>query len=174
MTKHKRVVVLGLGNLIRSDDGVGVRALRLLMQDYRVPDGVDVIEGGTAGLNLLPEIEDATHVLALDAVNTGVAPGAVVRFEIPEFGPLPWSPSVHQAGRADLLEALRWIDKGSKQMVLLGVQPSQTRWGDASLSPEVEAALPQLILAALEELEQWTLQATPTGYCETSDGEQCA
>lgn len=158
MTEHKRIVVLGLGNQIRSDDGVGVHAVRLLMQDHGVPDGVEVIEGGTAGLDLLPAIEDATHVLALDAVNTGAAPGAVVRFEMSELSPLPGSPSVHQIGFADLLEALRWMDKGSKQMVLLGVQPSHTGWGDA-LTPEVEAALPRLIQAALDELEQWAPQA---------------
>lgn len=157
MTKHKRVVVLGLGNLIHSDDGVGVHAARLLMQDHRVPDGVEVIEGGTAGLDLLAAIEDATHVLALDAVNTGTVAGTVTRFDLSELEPLPGSPSVHQLGFADLLEALRWLDKADKQMVLLGVQPEETGWG-AALSPSVSAALPQLIQAALVELEQWAPQ----------------
>ncbi len=157
MTEHKRVVVLGLGNLIRSDDGVGVHAVRVLMQDPRVPEGVEVIEGGTTGLNLLPAIEDATHVLALDAVNTGAAAGTLRRFDLSQLGPLPGSPSVHQLGFADLMEALRWMDKASKQMVLLGVQPEETGWGDA-LSPSVSAALPQLVQAALDELQQWAPQ----------------
>ncbi len=159
MTEKKRIVVLGLGNLIRSDDGVGVHAVRVLRQDSRVPDCVEVIEGGTTGLDLLPVIEDATHVLALDAVNTGAAGGTLKRFDLSQLGSLPGSPSVHQLGFADLLEALRWMDKTSKQVVLLGVQPSETGWGDA-LSPEVEAALPALVQAAVEELEQWTLPRT--------------
>lgn len=104
MTENRRLVVLGLGNLVRSDDGVGVHAARLLMQDARVPDNVEVIEGETLGLALLPAIEDASHILALDldAVNSGAAPGAVVRFEMSQLKPLPGSPSVHQLAFADL------------------------------------------------------------------------
>lgn len=170
---EKRIVVLGLGNLIRSDDGVGVHATRALMRDPRVPDGVEVIEGGTRGLDLLPAIEDATHVLALDAVNTCAAGGTLTRFDLSQLGLLPGSPTVHQLGFADLMEALRWMDKASKQVVLLGVQPSQTGWG-ATLSPEVEAALPSLVDAALAELEQWTLQTTPPVEFQESEEKQCA
>jgi hydrogenase maturation protease len=173
MTENKRIVVLGLGNLIRSDDGVGVHAVRVLTQDPRVPDYVEVIEGGTTGLDLLPAIEDATHVLALDAVNTGAAGGTLKRFDMSQLGLLPGSPSVHQLGFADLMEALRWMDKASKQVVLLGVQPSETGWG-TTLSREVEAALPRLIQAALAELEQWTLHNTPPDQYQESDEKQCA
>jgi hydrogenase maturation protease len=168
MTENRRIVVLGLGSLIRSDDGVGVHAVRLLMEGPRVPEGVAVVEGGTLGLALLPAIEDATHVLALDAVNTGAAPGTVARFEMSQLRPLPGSPSVHQLGFADLMEALRWMGKVSKQMVLIGVQPSQTGWGVA-LSREVEAALPRLLQAALEQLEEWGLQTALSGKYEESE-----
>ena len=157
-----RILVLGLGNLIRSDDGAGVHAARLLMGNPRLPQAVEVIEGETAGLDLLAVIHDATHVLALDAVNTGAEPGTVTRFDLSGLAPLPGSPSVHQLGFADLLEALRWLDKADKRMVLLGLQPLETGWGDA-LSPAVAAALPQLVEAALVELEQWVPQpATST------------
>jgi hydrogenase maturation protease len=157
MIEDKRIVVLGLGNLIRSDDGIGVHAIRVLMKDPRVPNGVRLIEGGTAGLDLLPAIEDATHVLAIDAVNMGAATGTLKRFDLSELGVLPGSPSVHQLGFADLMEALRWMNKASKRVVLLGVQPSETGWGYV-LSPEIEATLPRLTQAALDELEQWTLE----------------
>ncbi len=159
MTKDERLVVLGLGNLIRSDDGVGVHAVRLLAQDPRFPSHVQVVEGGTLGLALLPAIEDASCLLALDAVNTGTVPGTVMRFEMSELKPLPGSPSVHQLAFADLLEALRWMDKTPRKIVLFGVQPAQTGWG-TTLSQEVEAALPQLIRAALEELELWMSSST--------------
>ncbi len=153
-----RIVVLGLGNLIRSDDGLGVHAVRLLARDPRVPDGVEIVAGETQGLNLLPLIEDATHVLALDAVNTGAVPGTVMRFDLSTLEPLPGNPSVHQLGFADLLEALRWLDKAEKHMVLVGMQPGETGWGD-SLSPIVTAALPQLIEAAVADLQQWAAQS---------------
>ena len=158
MTENQRIVVIGLGNLIRSDDGVGVHAALRLMTDPRVPAGVEVIDGGTQGLNLLPVIAGATHIVAIDAVNTGVAPGKVLRYEMAQLQALPGSPSVHQIGFADLLEALRWLDKSIPNMVLIGVQPEVTGWG-AKLSPAVEAALPRLVETVLGELEQWVNQS---------------
>lgn len=157
-TAPARIVVLGLGNLIRSDDGLGVHAVQLLAGDPRVPDGVEIVLGETQGLNLLPLIEDATHVLALDAVNTGAVPGTVMRFDLSELEPLPGNPSVHQLGFADLLEALRWLDKAKKRMVLLGMQPEQTGWGD-KLSPPIRGALPQMVDTALQDLQQWAAQS---------------
>ena len=153
--QRTRVVVLGMGNLIRSDDGVGIHAMNLLLGDPRIREGVEVFDGGTLGLQLLPTLEDATHLVVLDAVNSGAEPGTIIRYEITEGETLPGSPSVHQIGFADLLEGLRWMDKFSgKTIVLLGVQPEQTGWGD-SLSPVVQAALPALVEAALEELRHW-------------------
>lgn len=162
-TPEHRVVVLGLGNLIRCDDGAGIHAIQRLLGDSRLPAGVEVMDGGTLGLQLLPAIEDATHILVLDAVNTGSAPGTIVRYAMTELEPLPGSPSVHQIGFADMLEGLRWMNKFlNKTIVLLGVQPEQTGWGE-DLSPTVEAALPALIQATVEELQEWraTIE-TPT------------
>ena len=154
---RKRVLVLGLGNLVRSDDGLGVHAALQLANDTRVPRDVEVIDGGTQGLNLLPAITAATHIVAIDAVNTGAAPGTIFRYELSQFDALPGSPSVHQIGFADLLEALRWLDKSVPNLVLLGVQPEETGWG-TKLSPSVEAALPRLIETVIHELEHWANQ----------------
>ena len=151
---ERRVIVLGLGNLVRSDDGVGVHAVRCLKSDARIPESVQVLDGGTLGLQLLPAIEDATHVLAIDAVNTGAESGTVVRFDMSELTPLPGSPSVHQIGFADLLSALQWKGKFPERMVLLGVQPEETGWG-TELSARVQAALPVLTQAAINELDRW-------------------
>jgi hydrogenase maturation protease len=157
MTQTRRIVVLGLGNLIRSDDGVGVHAALRLMSDPRVPVGVEVIDGGTQGLSLVPVIAGATHIVAIDAVNTGVAPGKILRYEMSQLDALPGSPSVHQIGFADLLEALRWLDQSIQTMVLIGVQPEVTGWG-TRLSPSVETALPRLVETVIGELEQWVNQ----------------
>lgn len=153
-SESRRVVVLGLGNLIRSDDGVGVHAALRLMKDPRLPSRVEVIDGGTQGLNLLPVIADATHIVVIDAVNTGAAPGAIFRYEVTQLDALPGSPSVHQIGFADLLEGLRWLDKSPQNMVLIGVQPDQTGWG-TDLSPAVQAALPALAEMVIKQLESW-------------------
>ena len=154
---EKRVLLLGLGNLVRSDDGVGVHAAFRLMSDPRVPSEVGVIDGGTQGLNLLPAITEATHIIAIDAVNAGAAPGTILRYEISELDTLPGSPSVHQIGFADLLDALRWLDNPIQNFILIGVQPEETGWG-TKLSPPVEAALPTLIETVINELAHWVHQ----------------
>ena len=154
MSCERRIIVLGLGNLVRSDDGVGVHVVQRLKSDARIPESVQVLDGGTLGLQLLPAMETASHVLAIDAVNTGAEPGTVVRFDMSELTPLPGSPSVHQIGFADLLSALQWVGKFPERMVLLGVQPEETGWG-TELSARVQAAVPALIQTAIDELKQW-------------------
>lgn len=155
--QSRRIAVLGLGNLIRSDDGVGIHAIHQLLRDRLVPENVELLDGGTLGLQLLPAIEGVTHLLAIDAINTGAAAGSIVRFDISEIEPLPGTPSVHQIGFSDLLTALRLLERFPEHMILLGVQPEETGWGD-KLSGTVHAALPALIAAALDELQRWIPQ----------------
>lgn len=150
----RRVIVLGLGNLIRSDDGVGIHAIHQLFKDQRIPASVELLDGGTLGLQLLPAIQDVTHLLVLDAINTGAAPGTIVRFDISDIEPLPGTPSVHQIGFADVMAALRLLDKYPEKMILLGIQPLETGWGDQMSAP-VQVSLPALIEAAIDELYKW-------------------
>jgi hydrogenase maturation protease len=157
MVRSRRIIVLGLGNLIRSDDGVGIHAVQRLLKDPRIPEDVEVLDGGTLGLLLLPLVEEATHVLAIDAIHAGVAPGTILRFDISQPEPLPGTPSVHQIGFADLLAALRLLDKFPEQMSMLGVQPEETGWSER-LSPAVETALPRLIEAVIGQLQKWSPQ----------------
>ncbi|HEY6967967.1 MAG TPA: HyaD/HybD family hydrogenase maturation endopeptidase [Candidatus Angelobacter sp.] len=157
MIRSQRIIVLGLGNLIRRDDGVGVHAIHQLFRDHRIPESVELLDGGTLGLQLLPAIQDATHLLAIDAINNGARPGTIFRFDISEIEPLPGTPSVHQIGFSDLLAALRLLERFPEKMILLGVQPAETGWGD-TLSSTVQAALPELIEAAIDELHEWALQ----------------
>jgi hydrogenase maturation protease len=154
----RRIIILGLGNLIRSDDGVGIHAIHQLMRDRRIPESVELLDGGTLGLQLLPAIQGVTHLLVLDAINTGAIPGTLARFDMSEMEPLPGSPSVHQIGFADVMAALRLLEKFPQRMILLGVQPEETGWGD-KLSNAVQTSLPALIEAAMDELQQWVPQS---------------
>ncbi len=150
-----KTVVLGLGNLIRSDDAVGLFALRELEQASRLPGEVTLVEGGTKGLELLPYICDAAHLLVLDAVDVGVAPGTLFRIEGHELCNLPGNGSVHELALADILNALRIMGREPTETVLLGVQPLTTELGTA-LSTLVQQALPTLVETALIELCSWT------------------
>jgi hydrogenase maturation protease len=147
-------VVVGVGNTILSDDGVGVHAARLLQSDPRVPMGVEILDGGTLGLELVPHLSDASRILFLDAVNSGLTPGTPVRMTGGDLLGLSGGWSVHQLGVADLIAVLALASTKPQDIVVLGVQPADTDWG-TSLTPSVEAALPQLVEAALAQLRQW-------------------
>jgi hydrogenase maturation protease len=149
-----RIGVLALGNLMRTDDAVGMLTLRRLVEDGRLPHDVPAIEGGTLGLDLLYQVHGVSHLLALDAVDTGIAPGTLVRFAGRELADLPVSKSVHLLGFSDLMNVLRLMGAAPKEVVLLGVQPESTDWGTA-LTPHVDAAQNGLVEAAMKQLAQW-------------------
>src|SRR6516164_5044813 len=148
------LAVLGLGNPLRQDDGVGIHAVRMLSVDSRLPREVQIIDGGTLGLNLLPSLRGVSHLLALDAVDTAASPGTVSRFAEAKLMGLPISKSVHLLGFADILGALSLLDEAPREVVLLGIQPGSTEWG-LTLSPIVDAALNDLVEAALIQIVNW-------------------
>jgi len=151
-------VVIGVGNTILSDDGVGVHAARRLQADPRLPAGVSILDGGTMGLELGPFVSDASRVLILDAINTGETPGTLTRMTGGDLLGTSRGMSVHQLGVADLIATLALASTKPQDIVVLGVQPAYTDWG-TSLSPAVEAALAGLVDAAIEHLRLW--QNTP-------------
>lgn len=154
-----RIGVLGLGNLMRTDDAVGMLAVERLRRDFRLPPEVVIVEGGTLGLDLLYPLQGATHLLALDAVETGAAPGTLLRFEDDAVRSLPMAKSVHLLGFADLLDAMRLMGSAPRKAVVLGVQPEIIGWGTA-LSKVAAAALPRLVEAAAAQVATWRVETT--------------
>src|SRR5271169_1314870 len=98
-----RTLVLALGNPIRSDDGVGIAALGCLEEDPRVPREVDLLEGGTKGLELVSYVVGTSRLLVLDAVDVGAVPGTIVCIQGTELGSLPGKGNVHDLALADIL-----------------------------------------------------------------------
>ena len=156
----QKIVVVGVGNIIHSDDGAGVHALEKLQRDPRLPDDVTLIDGGTFGIELLAYLYDCTRLLLLDAVDVGERAGTLVRMGGSELRGLPCGASVHQLGVADLLATLPLVSDIPREIVLLGVQPASTDWG-TELSAPVEAALGPLVEAAVEQLFRWSQEAAP-------------
>lgn len=145
-------LVLGLGNVLCGDDGVGVAAIARLQRRFRVPEAVAVEDGGTLGLTLLARLRGVRELVLVDAVDTGGVPGTLVRLEGDAVGPAVRDRlSVHQVGVADLLEATRLIDEAPEHVVLLGVVPKTTELG-LGCSPAVRAAVPALVDAVVREL----------------------
>jgi len=145
------LLILGLGNVLCGDDGLGPTAVAHLEHDWLEPEGCRLADGGTLGLALLPLVEDARRVVLIDAVRLDEAPGSPVRLEGEELEPAVRERlSVHQVGVADILDALRWRDRLPESLVLLGLVPESVGLG-LGLSPPVAAALPSLVERVLAE-----------------------
>jgi len=116
-------VVIGVGNTILSDDGVVVHAARLLQSDPRVPTIVTILDGGTIGLELLPYAADAFRVLPLDALNSGEAPGTLIRMTPGDSLGTSTGCSVHQLGVADLIAALALVSTNPRRLLCSACSP---------------------------------------------------
>jgi len=154
MEARKRICVLGLGNLMRTDDAVGMMAVRALAEDREPAENIAFVEGGTLGLDLMHALRGVTHLLALDAVDLGAEPGTLVRFEKDELGSIPAGKSAHLLGFSDLIGVLKLMGDEPEEIVLLGLQPQSTGWG-TELTEELERALPDLLGASRRQMEAW-------------------
>ncbi|MDR3737006.1 MAG: HyaD/HybD family hydrogenase maturation endopeptidase [Acidobacteriaceae bacterium] len=158
-----RVVVLGIGNTLMGDEGVGVHAVQTLLQRYDLAEQVAVIDGGTAGMELLPELENIDHLIVIDAVRCGQPPASVARMageQVPAFFKTKLSP--HQVGLSDVLAALRFKGTAPGSIVLIGVQPKCMELG-MELSPEVQTSLERVLTLVVGELAEAGQQARLRG-----------
>lgn len=155
--RERGLVVLGLGNLLRRDEGLGIRALERLCERYLLPETVEVVDGGTLGLDLLCYLEQARRLLVLDAALTGGPPGTLLRVadgDVPAFFGMRTSP--HEIALPDLLAVTHLRGTAPDEVVVLGMQPQALELG-WELSPTVAAGLDALADAAAAELRHWGL-----------------
>jgi hydrogenase maturation protease len=150
----QRVLVLGLGNRIHSDDGIGIHAIYRLQRDPSVPPWATLMDGGTQGLSLAPHICGFQRLLVIDAIDVGEKPGTLIKLEGDAVERMPGKPSVHLLGFADLMIAMKLMGESPGEVVVFGVQPQSTEWS-TELTPPVEAALDQLVPAVIAQLQLW-------------------
>jgi hydrogenase maturation protease len=148
-----RVVVLGVGNLLLSDEGVGVHVANKLME-MDLPPEVDVVEGGTDGFRLMNVVTGAARLIVVDAVKGGGPPGSIYRFDIKDAPTYPdeYKTSVHQIGILEVVHLSELIGK-APETTIIGVEPKSLDMG-MELSPEVQAKVPRIIELVLEEVNR--------------------
>jgi hydrogenase maturation protease len=154
-SREGRTVVLGLGNLLMADDRAGLAALERLRDEWFVPHDVELVDGGTWGMNLLPLVEGAERLLVLDAVDAQVPAGTVVELhndEVPAFLACKLSP--HQVDLADVLALARLRGSLPNEMVLVGVQPGRIEMS-AEMTPVVEGSVQAMVERAVHWLDAW-------------------
>lgn len=156
MKSEKQITIIGIGNTLYSDEGVGVHLLPQLNEALKDYDHVEIIEGATDGIKLLEPVEDAEYLIIVDAVNAGKQPGELITLrnrEIPKYYGVKMS--VHQVGFQEVLFAADLRGKLPKEMVLFGIQPASLELG-LELSETVKENLPQLIKEVVEQVEMWS------------------
>lgn len=147
-----KAVILGVGNTIRADEGIGVRVVEALERDYALPEGVMAIDGGTSSMEMLDDLSHLDFLLVIDAVNDGKPPATLVRLagdDVPVFFRRNLSP--HGIGLSDVLASLEFLGATPKETLILGMQPVSMDLS-MELTPEAAARVPELVAQVVQEL----------------------
>jgi len=154
MNDTAKIIVIGIGNVLLSDEGVGVRVVERIKTGYDFPPNVEVYDGGATGMmGLLPLIEDADHLIVIDAVNGAGRPGSLYRFTIDDFKlTMPKKMSAHDVGLVECLAMTEITGRSPESVVILGVKPEDIKTFGMTLSDTVEAKLDDLEKMVLGEL----------------------
>ncbi len=155
------VVVIGLGNVLLSDEGLGVRAVELLEQRYSLPASVELIDGGTSAMDLLNPLSNNEHVIIADSVKTGAPPCTLVRLaddEVPKFFQTKISP--HQIGLSDLLALLTVQGQAPKRITIIGMVPESLKT-HIGLSDGINAKMDEMVELLADELRSLGIVVKP-------------
>lgn len=153
-------LILGIGNTLLSDEGVGVHVIRAIAKDLAESlnehDHIQIIDGGTLSFTLLADVQSHDNLIAIDAAQLKAAPGEMKCFAGPEMDRYLRSgrKSVHEVGLSDLLDMARLSNHLPKNRALIGIQPASTDWGE-QLTHMVAAAVPKAVTQAYGLLKQW-------------------
>jgi hydrogenase maturation protease len=154
------ILVLGIGNVLWADEGFGVRFVEALQSGWHFAPHVQLVDGGTQGLYLLPLVQQATHLLILDAVDYGLEPGSlklVANDQVPRFLGAK-KMSLHQTGFQEVLMLAQMTDSYPQEVLLIGCQPEELEDYGGSLRPSVKAALESALPLAIDRLARWGAQ----------------
>jgi hydrogenase maturation protease len=152
-----RILVLGIGNTLLSDEGAGVHAVRQLQAAAGDRAGIDYIDGGTLSFTLAGPIEETEAVVVIDAADFGADAGAVRVFEgaaMDVFVSAARKRSVHEIGLCDLMAVAALAGRLPEKRALIGIQPRELGWGDTP-SPPVAAGISRACDQALDLIKRW-------------------
>ena len=157
MTEKNRnqITILGIGNTLYTDEGLGVHALAALQEKYGMDQQVELVDGSTDGMSLLGPVEDTDYLIVIDAINAGKDGGHIIELhgnDIPAYYGIKMS--IHQLGFQEVLLASKLREKYPKNIVMIGMQPTSLELG-IGLSETNEAQLPQLLKLVEQQVGKW-------------------
>ena len=155
MISTKPIRILGVGNVLCTDDGLGPYSIKVLESRYEFPDGVEVIDLGTPGMDLTPYLADARMVIVIDTVRGHEAPGTLRLLRDREIvaAPPPDRMSPHEPGLREALMATEFSDCSPEEILFVGVIPESTEQGTSLTKPLMDA-VPHVVAAVVAELER--------------------
>jgi hydrogenase maturation protease len=151
----RKITILGIGNTLFSDEGVGIHLLPLLEDALKDYDDIEIIEGLTDGMKLLGPVEDAENLIIIDAINAGKEPGTIISLvgdEIPAYFGIKMS--IHQLGFQEVLLAAKLRKRYPKQIVMFGMQPTSLQMG-IELTATNQSKLEELLMTVIDQVKRW-------------------
>ena len=157
MTEKNRnqITILGIGNTLYTDEGLGVHALAALQEKYGMDQQVQLVDGSTDGMSLLGPVEDTDYLIVIDAINAGKDGGHIIELhgnDIPAYYGIKMS--IHQLGFQEVLLAAKLRERYPKNIVMIGMQPTSLELG-IELSETNEAQLPKLLKLVEQQVNKW-------------------
>ncbi|WP_040208550.1 HyaD/HybD family hydrogenase maturation endopeptidase [Neobacillus jeddahensis] len=157
MTKQtaNKITILGIGNTLFSDEGVGIHLLPLLVEALKEDEQIEIIEGLTDGMKLLGPVEDTDNLIIIDAINAGKEGGTIISLEgeeIPAYFGIKMS--IHQLGFQEVLFAAKLRERYPRQIVMFGMQPTSLQLG-IGLTETNQNKLDDLLTIVLDQVHRW-------------------
>ncbi|MDL1970591.1 MAG: HyaD/HybD family hydrogenase maturation endopeptidase [Candidatus Desulfofervidaceae bacterium] len=148
-----KIMVLGIGNILMKDEGVGVRTVEH-MKKLDLPKEVELMDGGTSTPLLFPYFTEVDHLIVIDAVKGNMPPGSIYRLKPEDLLPPDDSPvSLHDLGLVNALQMAEQVGMHPKTVIIFGVEPKEIDWG-MELTPEIERRIPTIAQIVLDEINK--------------------
>ncbi|WML51741.1 HyaD/HybD family hydrogenase maturation endopeptidase [Neobacillus sp. PS3-12] len=152
---NRKITILGIGNTLFTDEGVGIHLLPILEEKFKNDEDIEIIEGLTDGMKLLGPVEDAENLIIIDAINAGKDPGTIISLkgdEIPAYFGVKMS--IHQMGFQEVLLAAKLRERYPKRIAMFGLQPSSLELG-LELTETISEKLSKLAAAVINQVKDW-------------------
>ncbi|UCD29278.1 MAG: HyaD/HybD family hydrogenase maturation endopeptidase [Planctomycetota bacterium] len=151
--KRYPVLILGIGNILLRDEGIGVRVIQA-MQKMELPEGVELYDGGTAGADLLDIICDRKKLIIIDAMDADCEPGSILRLTPDDLKPQASAGiSLHQIGLLDTLNMAKLLGSPPEEVIIIGIKPKSIT-PCTELSTELKHSIPKALNLILNELKR--------------------
>jgi hydrogenase maturation protease len=149
MKKNRNVLILGIGNILQSDEGLGVHVVNHITRNIKLPDGVEVIDGGTAGFDLLPLMVGREKIIIVDALRVDDEPGSIYRFKPEDAMRSRASLSLHEVGITEVIDLLRLLGE-NPEVEIIGIVPEDISTLHMDISTPVRRSIPQAVIQIMD------------------------